>query len=190
MSNDRMARTLQSASKAFEAVELLKTKLENMVNSIVSTSTTAKDTGRLSGDEQLAVRTIRSRQRQLDREWLASYGTGQARQMAMIELSLARQDDGSLIRIGEKLHGVGRMSCKACATTMNGLPFPVPSARLCTVCKQGVQHAFDTIENGPGSRATVDMPTMVPEAGQPTGIPVVVRHYCCDSCGSASTEVM
>ena len=158
--------------------------------------------GYLTVDEQHAVRILRSRIRLLQRIWCSQYGSGSQQAIAQIELSLKRQDDGTLITLGNRKHSVGRLSCTACENTYeSGLPQPL--TRLCTSCNGGVQHCIRV----PKTEVLEATPTQTPlgegegpcRGYKPTGEGIVVTEpvpqmgvratstdrleWICDYCG-------
>jgi hypothetical protein len=169
---------------------MIKTKIDRVILRLAETRTVP-----LIPADQLAVRILRSRQRLIDREWLAVFGNGKAKEDAVVELALKRTDDGTLFNFGERHHSQGRLSCKACATDVTETnPLPSPLARLCPHCKSGVQHCYDMQDITPPD-VTVnvmsgDIVTMVPDPVPVTEIVVYTRHYCCDMCGVEETWVL
>lgn len=123
------------------ACELVKQKLTRSIKALAKHY--AVD-GRLPPDIQYAVRILESRQRLWDRIYLKQYGPPALRAMAEQELNLNR-DNGELIALGNKKHGVGRLNCRACDYDYdNSGPFPVaiPQSTVCPTCQKGVKHVF------------------------------------------------
>src|ERR1017187_1132029 len=132
-------------SEADKVRSILSLKLENAIFKGVQTH---EVNGRLSPADQHAVRILRSRIRLINRLYDVQYGEEPRKSNAQIELSLKRQDDGSIVTLFDKNHGVGRLDCKACACDYsNG--FPKSLAKLCTSCKYGVMHACAVLSSDP-----------------------------------------
>jgi len=193
--NDKLARNIVDGAEAYEAGEKIRAVLERAIQSISKYSDHARERGRLSPDEQHAVRVLRSRQRLIDRQWLAVYGKDPARTIASLELSFLKPDDGTIFKFGEKMHAQGRLSCKACATWSDGVsPIPVPACKVCQYCKRGVEHAINiqeiTASDDQGIHLAGDTTTTMPEAGQP-GVKVrFIRHFFCDNCAHKDVMVL
>lgn len=156
--------------------------------------------GRLDEYDQHAVRILQSRIRFLERLFNYLYGTEAEKTTANIEMNLvARRDDGTVVQIGEKKHGQGRMDCRACDTEeikIDGRAVQRIATRLCVNCLQGIQHTYtermdpkmSLIEHGVG----ITIPDEVQNApdaryghadrgNEP--ILAVVQHRKCDNCG-------
>jgi hypothetical protein len=93
--------------------------------------------------DQATVRVLKSRQRQLQRQWAVHYGDGRQQESAKIELALAKPDTGEIVRLFNRNHVVGWFGCRACENDSQG-----SLARLCTGCGKGVQHCCVIIEEG------------------------------------------
>lgn len=155
--------------------------------------------GRLDDADQHAVRILESRIRFLERLFRYLYGTPGEKVIAEIELSLVKRDDGTLVQLGEKNHGQGRMDCRACdreEIVVNGQAMQRTATRLCENCQAGIQHTYvdrmdpntSLIEHGVG----VSIPEGVVNApdsryghreGENPPIFAIVQHRKCDNCG-------
>ena len=167
--------------------------------------------------DQRATRLLNSRKRLLWRLFDYRYATGAANARATQELNLPTPDTGELIEFYGRHHVRGWLGCRACEQDSGDAQFPVSQARLCQVCRQGIQHACllvtarqSTIEPAAVRQLTFSLSggIMVREVSNvqpgpqnsPTGsltslnsIPVAPddapkRAYCCDRCNSVQIE--
>ena len=149
---------MSDADAARAAVEIIKTKLQHVVNAIMKPD---PDTGRVPQDRQRAIRIVESRQRMVEREWLRCYGSEQQREDSTAELLLGT-DDGTLVFIGEKKHSRGRLNCRACSLKLeNGLM--TRTSHICPVCRKGVVHSY-VVQHSVEETAS---PVIEPQAGPP-----------------------
>jgi hypothetical protein len=101
-----------------------------------------KGISQLPPEEQWAIRILKSRQRLINRIFDSKWGGPQAREKAIVELSLSSKDDGSLLLIEGRSHSKGRLDCTACDSDYSGT-FPVSLAKLCPSCRKGICHAWE-----------------------------------------------
>lgn len=151
--------------------------------------------GRLVEADQHAVRILESRQRLLERLFLFVHGLDAEKDIAKVELMVRRNDDGSLIQLGEKKHGVGRLECRACDRAEDGSR----EAKLCPTCRSGIQHVFTTridgadgveIEGGNLPPVPVLQNALRSRQGLGTGDFLVVRVRECDNCTAQEFELV
>lgn len=109
----------------------------------------------------------------IDREFLAAYGPDdQMTAMAKLELSLTRQDDGTLFKVGTYQHQQGRLFCKACDTDDDGNGNPILLARLCPACHKGIQHVYTSLKEADA----------VGLGGNDANSATFVRVFVCEGC--------
>ena len=149
-------------SEADKVRSILSLKLENAIFKGVQTHEVS---GRLSPADQHAVRILRSRIRLINRLYDSQYGEEPKKSNAQIELSLKKQDDGSIVNYFAKNHGVGRLDCKACACNYDG-GFPKSLSKLCTACKSGIMHACAVLSSDP-NMAIPSQPVVAPTLTPP-----------------------
>jgi hypothetical protein len=129
---------LLSKEKYEYAVKVAIATYDRQIKLIVDQST--KPDGRLTLDEQAKVRYLESKKRGVQRWYNFTYGTGKAHKDAVTE-TLVDLDDGTLVQLGEKLHGRGRLDCRACDSSFEGMQ-PTRFSKLCTQCKRGIMHVY------------------------------------------------
>lgn len=142
--------------------------------------------GRLAPDDQHAVRIIQSRIRLLYRLYNLKHGNPQDKHAAQIEMRVAKQDNGTLVSLGEKQHAQGRLDCRACDTEekVEGSGVLTPACTLCPVCQQGIQHVY-TVQ---GQLGTVNSSKNEPDTryagldGTLNRTGDVVKTKECDNC--------
>lgn len=123
---------------------------------------------------QYAVRILQSRQRLIDREFLAAFGPDDPMtQAAKLELSVSKLDDGTLFKVGTYQHQQGRLFCKACDTDDDGNGNPILLARLCPSCHKGIQHVYTSLKEADSDEV----------GGNDPNSATFVRVFVCDACG-------
>jgi hypothetical protein len=159
--------------------------------------------GRLDDGDQYAMRVLESRIRLLERMWAFLHGDPKQVERANIELVVHKRDDGTLIQLGEKKHGVGRLDCRACDNEeieINGVKVQQSASKLCTICQAGIMHCYtqriDGFEPTPSLTEGVgelnalatryDALNQSPQASQ--GEVWVYKVLKCDSCLGESVE--
>lgn len=161
----RLARIVTSFREKID-VEIAKTFRENTKKKLSGAA--------LIQAYQHAIRILQSRQRLIDREFLATYGPDdQMTAIAKLELSLIRQDDGTLFKLGTYQHQQGRLFCKACDTDDDGKGNPILLARLCPACHKGIQHVYTSLKEADVAAFGVNENESQPYA----------RVFTCDACG-------
>jgi hypothetical protein len=168
------------AEAEYKTITFIKRYLERVIAYIARTHSVE---GRLPEEWQYAVRMLRSRQRQIDREYAMRYGTEQQKIRAHTELSI-NKDDGSLVQLGQKKHSRGWLGCRACDIDAS----MQSKARLCLSCKHGVQHAYNVFQTPEGQvlPSNDEVIDLRGNAGPVTGIRIYVWE--CDNCSHRTTE--
>src|SRR5216684_1643209 len=101
-----------SQQMARTSVDTITAKLKRCIDSL-KVHVTAE--GRLDDFDQHAARILESRIRLLERLFSVLYGTKEEKDRADTELlRVAKPDNGTLIQLGEKRHGQGRLDCRCC----------------------------------------------------------------------------
>jgi len=200
MKDDKSVDRLEEAADAMIIAKSVQEKLTRVIKYLAITKINRE--GRLNPDDQLAVRILESRQREIERLWLAEFAPEDdpRRITAVQELALINRDTGKLIQLGEKNHGVGRLDCRACdkQDTDQG---PQRLARVCTICSNGIQHVYtQKIQTTETPRTGSERGRVVVILGeglkieprepkrQETCFYKPVRTYHCDYCGQIQTQ--
>jgi hypothetical protein len=177
--------------KLLEVNEAIKHKLKRVIFSLITHTET---NGRLSKENQHAVRILESRMRAFDREWNARFGDLVSKMRAEVELQ-CNSDTGELIQLGEKWHGKGRLDCRACDVeyellTGTQIPSIIPLSSKCLYCKRGITHVFTRRDEG-GYPYLPSTPQQLAISGQnqPNEV-ATVRVYQCDACTKLKLEVI
>jgi hypothetical protein len=90
-------------------------------------------------DLRYAVRLLSSRQRLLQRQFIATHGEEfREREIALLELAF-NTDDGTLLQLGGWKHGRGRYLCGACHAE-RAESETKRFIRICPHCQEGFQH--------------------------------------------------
>ena len=136
---------LKDLNKAWADVEKRQLVIDGEIREYI------EKTGGMHGSktpaQQLHIRQLNAQKRMVHREFTANYVGGPTGDRAKAELAFIRPDTGELLELGTRKHGVGRLDCPACQTTVGTgkdalLPISVPMTSICANCNRGVQHTY------------------------------------------------